>query len=77
MHEPPNLSTEAGSGAWDRAAPATLVGAWIARSVAEWSMRTARIDRQSCMRSSGIPCITENSNGQAASCICESLIRAG
>jgi hypothetical protein len=55
MHEPPNLSTEAGSGAWDRAAPATLVGAWIARSVAEWSMRTARIDRQSCMRSSHAP----------------------
>ena len=35
--------------------PAILVGAWIARSVAEWSVRTARIDRQSCMRSSHAP----------------------
>ena len=29
--------------------PAILVGAWIARSVAEWSVRTARIDRQPCV----------------------------
>ena len=35
--------------------PAILVGAWIARSVAEWSVRTVRIDRQSCMRSSHAP----------------------
>jgi hypothetical protein len=35
--------------------PAILVGAWIARSVAEWSVRTARIDRHPCVRSPHAP----------------------
>ena len=51
MHEPPNpRRLVRGIAAGD-----PLVGAWITRSVAEWSVRTARIDRQPCVRSPHAP----------------------
>ena len=60
MHEPPRYLIRGGLVHGIAAGDPIIVGVWIARSVAEWSVRTAWIDRHAVMRMHAILACTAN-----------------